>query len=113
MLEPTGNQERRRAIVTRRLALTFCVILATPASAQNPASSTQRMACADAMALVKAKGAILLGAGGIGLERFVRDRSQCEMSEIAELRFVPTRDNPECPVGYRCREPEFSDWDWQ
>lgn len=99
--------------MTRRLALTLCVILATSASAQNPASTTQRMTCAEAMALVKAKGAILLGAGGPGLERFVRDRSQCEMTEIAELRFVPTRDNLECPIGYRCRETEFSDWDWQ
>lgn len=71
------------------------------------------MTCADAMALVKAKGAILLGTGAPKLERFVRDRSHCELTEIAELRFVPTRDNPECPIGYRCREPEFSDWDWQ
>lgn len=113
MLGWIGNQERRRAIVTRRLALILSVFLAAPASAQNPASSTQRMVCADAMALVKAKGAILLGTGGEAMERFVRDRGQCEISEIAELRFVPTRDNPQCPIGYRCREPEFSDWDWR
>lgn len=113
MLGHIVDQERRRAIVTRRLALILCVFLAAPASAQNPASSTQRMVCAEAMALVKAKGAILLGTGGTTMERFVRDRGQCDMSEIAELRFVPTRDNPECPIGYRCREPEFSDWDWR
>lgn len=98
--------------MTRRLALSLCVILITSASAQNQASSTQRMTCTDAMALVKAKGAILLSIGGPDMERFVRDRSQCELSEIAELRFVPTRDNLECPIGYRCREPKFSDWDW-
>ncbi|NEU11695.1 hypothetical protein G3T14_06070 [Methylobacterium sp. BTF04] len=112
MLGRISNNERPRAIVTRRLALTLCVVLATSASAQNPASSTQRMTCSEAMALVKAKGAILLMAGGPTLERFVRDRSQCDMTEIAELRFVPTRDNMECPIGYRCRDPEFSDWDW-
>jgi hypothetical protein len=47
-----------------------------------------------------------------GPERFVRDRNQCDFSEIAELRFVPTRDNPQCPIGYRCREPGFEEWNW-
>ena len=47
------------------------------------------------MALVKAKGSLWISAGGAAAERF-----------------VPTRDNPECPIGYRCREPEFGDWDW-
>jgi hypothetical protein len=99
------------SIVTRRLALAFCVALATPASAQSPLSTTQRMICADAMALVKTRGSVAISSGGAP-ERFVRDRSQCNLTEIAELRFVPTRDNPECPIGYRCREPEFGDWDW-
>ena len=94
------------------LALILCVTFVAPASAQ-PVQAIQRMVCADAMGLVKKSGAILLNAGGTSLERFVRDRSFCETSEVAELRFVPTRDNPECPVGYRCREIGFNDWDWQ
>ena len=99
--------------MTRRLALAICVAFATPAGAQSPLPTPQRLTCADAMALVKGKGSVLISPGGGGMpERFVRDRSQCNLSEIAELRFVPTRDNPECPIGYRCREPEFSDWDW-
>lgn len=93
------------------LALILCVAATAPASAQ-PLYSIQRMVCADAMGLVKKSGAILLNAGGSSLERFVRDRSFCESSEVAELRFLPTRDNPECPVGYRCREIGFNDWDW-
>ncbi|WP_244472359.1 MULTISPECIES: hypothetical protein [unclassified Methylobacterium] len=85
-----------------------------PAGAQaQPGAAVQRMVCSEAMGLVKKSGAILLNAGGSALERFVKDRSFCETSEIAELRFVPTRDNPECPVGYRCRELGFNDWDWQ
>ncbi|MCJ2128468.1 hypothetical protein MKK51_06360 [Methylobacterium sp. E-045] len=83
-----------------------------------------RMVCADAMALVKRDGsAVLSSPAGKAekpgraeqpgrTERFVSDRSLCGMTEIAELRFVPTRDNPECPVGYRCREPDYGDWDW-
>lgn len=79
-------------------------------SAVQPA--TQRLYCAEAMALVKREGTVTLGAGRGAPERFVRDRSYCDLSEVAELRFVPTRDNPQCPIGYRCREPGFEDWNW-
>ena len=41
-----------------------------------------------------------------------RPDSCLELSEISELRFVPTRDNPQCPIGYRCREPGFEEWNW-
>lgn len=100
--------------MTRRpvLALTLCLAFALPARAQNPLP-IQRMVCAEVMALVKREGAILLAAGGPGLERFVRDRSFCDVTEVAELRLVRTRDNSECPVGYRCRELGVNDWDWQ
>lgn len=76
------------------------------------------MVCADAMRLVKTSGAILINTGTLesgkpAFERFVTDRSFCTSTEVAELRFLGTRDNPECPVGYRCRELGFNDWDWQ
>lgn len=93
------------------LALNICIAAVAPAFAQ-PVQPIQRMVCADAMALVSRSGAILLNAGGPGLERFVKDRSFCQRSEVAELRFLQTRDNPECPVGYRCRELGFNDWEW-
>ncbi len=112
MLEHRNQPDRRPAIVTRYLALALCTVLAAPASAQTP-GTTSRMVCAEAMALVKRQGAILLDTGNQTFQRFVRDRSFCELTEIADLRFVPTRDNPECPIGYRCREPGYGDWDWQ
>ncbi|CAA2099300.1 hypothetical protein MBUL_00077 [Methylobacterium bullatum] len=123
MLKLVRNKSVISAIVTRRFAFAVCVTIAVPAGAQAP-PSTMRMACADAMALVKRDGSAVLSwpAGKPEkpsrteqpgrTERFVSDRSQCGMTEIAELRFVPTRDNLECPVGYRCREPDYGDWDW-
>lgn len=123
MLKLVRNKSVIRAIVMRRFAFAVCVTIAVPAGAQAP-PSTMRMACADAMALVKRDGSAVLSwpAGKPEkpsrieppgwTERFVSDRSQCGMTEIAELRFVPTRDNLECPVGYRCREPDYGDWDW-
>ncbi len=87
--------------------------LAGAASAQGrSAAPPDRVGCEEAMALVKREGAAVLAFGRGAPERFVRDRSFCAFSEIAELRLVPTRDNPQCPVGYRCRELGFEEWNW-
>lgn len=82
-----------------------------PASAQTRLV-TPRITCADAMAVVKHGGDVTIAVGTTEPERIVRDRSYCDLSEIAELRLVPTRDNPQCPIGYRCREPGFEEWNW-
>ncbi len=105
----------------RPLALVLsCVSLATVMAAATAAvaqtrqprtAPTIRLTCAEAMDLVKREGDVTIAIGNAP-ERFVRSRNQCDFSEIAELRFVPTRDNPQCPIGYRCREPGFEEWNW-
>lgn len=94
-------------ILTSGLAAVIASLL--PVAAQQR-TVIARLACADAIALVKRQGDVVLSIAGGASERFVSDRGHCEMTEIAELRFVPTRDNPQCPVGYRCKAPEFEDW---
>lgn len=105
----------RPSVLALLMASHAAVAAGLPARAEpirSPRGSvTARMTCADAIALVKREGDIMIAAGSVP-ERLVRDRSQCELSEIAELRFVPTRDNPQCPIGYRCREPGFEEWNW-
>ena len=96
----------------RCFATALVIALASgPASAQAR-QATPRIACADAMELVKRGGDVTIAVGNAPPERIVRDRSFCDLSEIAELRLVPTRDNPQCPIGYRCREPGFEEWNW-
>ncbi|GLS43165.1 hypothetical protein [Methylobacterium brachythecii] len=94
-----------------RVLLTSTLALAqvAPAAAQQRLA-TNRMTCTDAKALVKQDGDVVLATGPGLSERIVADRGYCELTEIAELRFVPTRDNLQCPVGYRCKAPEFEDW---
>ncbi|MCJ2014262.1 hypothetical protein [Methylobacterium sp. J-076] len=93
-------------------ALAAAAGTAARAQARPPRGSvTARMTCAEAMALVEREGDIVIAANGPP-ERLVRNRDQCQLSEISELRFVPTRDNPQCPIGYRCREPGFEEWNW-
>ncbi len=103
-----------RRLVSACLITCFVAAPGAPAETQgrSSASTARLLTCADAIALVKQEGAVLLAPPKGPPERFVRDRSFCTFSEIAELRFVPTRDNPQCPVGYRCREPGFEEWDW-
>lgn len=93
------------------LAVLVCAS-ALPASGQQRLSTT-RMSCQEASELVRRQGSVELATGGATSGRYVRDRSFCEITEIAELRFVPTRDNPQCPVGYRCKELDYDDWDWE
>ncbi len=99
------------AVLGSALAPVLTLLPASAAVAQ-PRLQTTRGTCAEAMALVRTEGAVTLSLGGRPPERYVRDRSFCDLSEIAELRFVPTRDNPQCPIGYRCREPDYGDWNW-
>jgi hypothetical protein len=94
------------------------ILFSAAAIALAPASSalaqgrpsTTAMSCVQAARLVASRGAIVLGTGGPTYDRFVRDRSFCEPTEIARRAFRPTRDNAECLVGYTCYEPGNDDW---
>lgn len=107
-MRPKPAPVMKRPVV---LAVLVCVA-AMPASGQQRLSTT-RLTCREASEIVKRQGSVELGTGGSTYDRYVRDRSFCEITEIAELRFVPTRDNPQCPVGYRCKEPDYDEWDWE
>lgn len=85
------------------------VLAAMPAAAQTRPSSTA-MTCGQTMQLIQARGALVLGTGGMTYDRFVRDRPFCEATEIAKRAYRPTRDNPNCLIGDTCYEPGPGDW---
>ena len=66
---------------------------------------TNRMTCAAARAVVTQHGGVVLGTGPSLFDRYVSSRASCASTEIIEPGFVPTTDNYQCFVGYRCREP--------
>lgn len=88
---------------------TALFVLAIPTVAQARPSSTT-MTCQQTVRLVQTRGALVLGTGGQTYDRFVRDRSFCESTEVARRAFRPTRDNPTCLIGYTCYEPGADDW---
>ncbi|GJD94920.1 hypothetical protein [Methylobacterium iners] len=91
-----------------RIALAASITFAASAAqAQRP--STVDMSCRQARATVSQQGGVVLGTGGATYDRFVRDRGFCEATEITTRAFVPTRDEPGCFIGYRCKEPGRGD----
>ncbi|QRM28356.1 hypothetical protein [Microvirga sp. VF16] len=85
-------------------------LLATSAQAQTR-PSTVDMPCGASRQLVFARGAIVLGTGGSTYDRFVRDRTFCDVTEYAQAAYVPSRESPLCFVGYRCKQGPRDWWD--
>jgi hypothetical protein len=65
------------------------------------------MTCNQARQLVASRGAVVLGTGTYTYDRYVRDLRFCEINETIQPGYVPTRDTPQCPVGYLCRDPDY------
>jgi len=100
-----------RRIFALPLALAALALpLAAGALAQGRPQSTA-MTCRQAAGLVFSRGAVVLGTGGHTYDRYVRDRSFCEITEATKPGFAPTRDDPKCFAGYRCFEPSGRLWD--
>jgi hypothetical protein len=93
-----------------RTGLVLALTLIAGAAAAQGRPSTTAMSCAQARALVVSRGAVVLGTGRQTYDRFVRDRRFCEVTEATQQAFVPTRDTPQCPVGFRCFEPSRDDF---
>jgi hypothetical protein len=85
--------------------LALIAALVSASAEAQPRPSTVAMTCPQAAHLVAARGAIVLGTGGFTFDRFVTDRRFCTINQTTEPAWVPTSDQPQCFVGYRCKEP--------
>ena len=85
------------------------IVVAVVAPAFSPAGAQTRpdartMACNDVRELVFERGAAVISTGERTYARFVESQFFCQpVAEIAEPAFAETRDNPECWIGYICR----------
>ena len=76
-------------MIRKAIATALAIGLFPGAAAARP--STVEMSCDQARAVVVRSGGIVLGTGG-PTDRFVRDASFCQATEIGRPAFVPTRD---------------------
>lgn len=77
-------------------------VLSTASALAQDGLQTRAMSCARAVALVQQHGAVLFHTGQGIYDRYVRDPGFCTREQTTEPARVPTRDNPQCFVGYRC-----------
>ncbi|MEZ0170330.1 hypothetical protein [Microvirga sp. TS319] len=66
--------------------------------------SVLQRSCFANRELVLRRGAVVLDTGPVTCERFVRTGSECAIEQYSEPVWVPSADNPQCPVGFRCRD---------
>ncbi|HEX2727022.1 MAG TPA: hypothetical protein VHN20_14480 [Beijerinckiaceae bacterium] len=93
--------------MNKALSLGLAAACIVTSVAAQPRPSSVAMTCPQAASLVASRGAIVLGTGGYTYDRFVAHRGFCLITEMTEPAWIPTRDTPQCFVGYRCKEAEF------
>jgi len=77
-------------------------LCAGPAAVAQLRPSTTNMACKAAAALINRQGAAVLATGKDLYDRYVRSQAFCPTGTFARPAFAPTRDNPQCMIGYYC-----------
>ncbi len=94
-----------------KVALLSAVLaLTVTAAVAQPRPSTLRMTCGQARATVASLGAVVLSTGPTTYDRYVASRAFCMFNERTEAAWAPTRDTPQCVIGYRCVEADYW-WD--
>lgn len=109
-----GRKRDAMRVAGAFLVLTGLSLDAGPANAQvPPRPDSLKMTCAQTAALVRSRGAIIIGTGPYIFDRFVADRRFCSITEATQAAFVKTRDTPNCFLGYLCKPvQDVWPWDW-
>ena len=63
---------------------------------------TSRISCVQARSIVATQGAAVLNTSPLAYDRYVASAGSCSLGERTEAAWVPTADNPQCSIGYRC-----------
>jgi hypothetical protein len=85
------------------LALSALAVAASAAMAQvGPPTSQQT--CSANRQLVLKDGAVVLDTSSFTYARFVRSSAECLVDQFPEPAWVPSSNNPQCFIGYRCKD---------
>lgn len=68
--------------------------------------STLEMTCRAAQRLVASRGAVVMTTGRGTYDRILASDVGCLLGEAPKSFFAPTRDHPQCHVGYICVNDE-------
>ena len=89
----------------KRIVLSSLVLAcaATAAAAQVGPPTSQRT-CAANRQLVMKEGQVVLDTSPTTYARFVKSGAQCLVDQFPEPAWVPSSNNPQCFIGYRCKD---------
>ena len=87
--------------MTLACAAVVLAALGSDAMAQNRPLTTT-MPCNQVQSLVVSQGSTVLSTSATAYERFVSSGAYCGLGEVPGPAWVPTRDVPQCPLGFRC-----------
>jgi hypothetical protein len=86
-----------------RISALALISIATAATAQVGPPTSQRT-CSANRQLVLREGAVVLDTGPSTFARFVKNGSECTVDQFPEPAWVPSSNNPQCFIGYRCKD---------
>jgi hypothetical protein len=90
-------------MVRSLLAIPALALTVTAAAAQVGPPTSQRT-CGANRQLVQKEGAVVLDTGPSTYARFVRSSAECLVDQFPEPAWVPSSNNPQCFIGYRCKD---------
>ena len=104
-----AERKVRRKVLMRKLAI--WILLVTIADAAYARPDVRTMTCAQAKALVKQSGSVVMTTGKYTYERYVAGQANCERPYVTRRAWIATKDTNECLVVFRCedRPPRLRD----
>ncbi len=88
----------------RTLLAVSALALTTTAAAAQVVLPTSQRTCGANRQLVMKEGAVVLDTGPSTYARFVRSDAECMVDQFPEPAWVPSSNNPQCFIGYRCKD---------
>ena len=86
----------------RRFVLS--ILLLTIADIAYARPDVRTMSCAQASAIVRQSGAVVLTTGRYTYDRYVAGQRYCERPFVIRRAWVATGDTRQCNIGYTCEQ---------
>ncbi len=86
----------------RKLAI--WMLLLTIADVAYARPDVRTMTCAQAKALVRQIGSVVMTTGKYTYERYVAGQAYCERPYVKRRAWIATKDTSECLVGFTCED---------
>jgi len=90
--------------MTRIVLWSLVLAFSTTAAVAQVGPPTSQRTCGANRQLVLKDGQVVLDTSPTTYARFVKSGAQCLADQFPEPAWVPSSNNPQCFIGYRCRD---------